>query len=75
MHVFEGGTMQCDPSALQVKVELMDDPCLWRWAILDSTRNEVLVDSWTRDWTAYASREEAFREGRARLRRIVRTAA
>jgi hypothetical protein len=53
----------------------MGDPCLWRWAILDSTRNEVLVDSWTRDWTAYASREEAVREGRARLRRIVRTAA
>jgi len=45
----------------------MDDPCLWRWAICDSIRNEVLADSWTRDWTAYESREDAYRAGRARL--------
>jgi hypothetical protein len=59
--------MQCDPGSLQVKVELMDDPCLWRWAICDPHRNEVVADSWTRDWAAYESREEAFRAGRARL--------
>ena len=59
--------MQCHPSDLQIKVELMDDPCLWRWAILDPSCNEVVADSWSRDWTAYASRDEAFREGRARL--------
>jgi len=59
--------MQCDPKALQVEVELMDDPCLWRWEIRDTTRNEVLVDSWTRDWVAYESREEAYSAGRDRL--------
>ena len=59
--------MQCDPRSLQVEVELMDDPCLWRWEIRDTTRNEVLIDSWTRDWAAYESREEAYRAGRDRL--------
>jgi hypothetical protein len=62
--------MQCDPRTLQVKVELMDDPCLWRWEICDASRNQVLVDSWTRDWTAYESREEAYRAGRARLTQL-----
>jgi len=59
--------MRGDPRSLQVEVELMGDPCLWRWEIRDSSRNEVVADSWTRDWTAYESREEAFRAGRARL--------
>ena len=52
---------------LLVRVELMDDPCLWRWEIRDSMRDEVVADSWTRDWTAYESREEAYRAGRDRL--------
>jgi hypothetical protein len=59
--------MQVDPRQFQVEVELMDDPCLWRWEIRDPSRNEVVADSWTRDWTAYESREEAYRAGRARL--------
>ena len=59
--------MHRDPRSLQVEVELMGDPCLWRWEIRDASRNEVLADSWTRDWTAYESREEAYRAGRARL--------
>ena len=59
--------MACDPKVLQVEVELMRDPCLWRWEIRDASRNEVLADSWTRDWTAYDSAEEAYRAGRARL--------
>jgi hypothetical protein len=62
--------MSFDPKSLQVKVELMDDPCLWRWQIRDAARNEVVADSWTRDWKAYDSREEAYREGRARLTSI-----
>jgi hypothetical protein len=62
--------MQCDPGSLEVKVELMGDPCLWRWAICDPTRNEVLADSWTRDWAAYESREEAYQAGRARLTQL-----
>ena len=59
--------MDREGDTLRVKVELMDDPCLWRWAIHDASRDQVLADSWTRDWTAYESREEAYRAGRARL--------
>jgi hypothetical protein len=57
--------MQCDDE-FEVEVELMDDPCLWRWEIRDPARN-VVADSWSRDWTAYESREEAYRAGRAKL--------
>lgn len=63
--------MMRDARSLQVKVELMDDPCLWRWEIRDAARNEVVADSWTRDWTAYTSREEAYREGSATLTRYL----
>ena len=63
--------MPVNATRLQVNVELMDDPCLWRWEIRDPSRNEVLVDSWTGEWTAYDSREDAYREGRARLISIV----
>lgn len=59
--------MQCDVRSLRVDVELMDDPCLWRWAIRDASRDVVVADSWTRDWTAFESREEAYRAGRDRL--------
>jgi hypothetical protein len=61
--------MERTGGTLQVTVELMDDPCLWRWQIRDPSCNEVLADSWSRDWTAYESREEAYRAGRARLER------
>lgn len=54
-------------SHLQVTVELMDDPCLWRWEIRDPLEGKVVADSWTWDWTAYESREEAYRAARARL--------
>lgn len=62
--------MQRDPKSLHVEVELMDDPCLWRWEIRDTRRNEILIDSWSRDWTAYESREEAYRAGRDSLTRL-----
>ena len=59
--------MEGDRVTLHVRVELMDDPCLWRWEIHDSARDRVLADSWTRDWTAFESPEEAYRAGEARL--------
>jgi hypothetical protein len=61
--------MERDSEGVRVKVEaeLMDDPCLWRWQILDERRGEVVADSWTREWTAYESKEEAVRAGRAKL--------
>lgn len=52
---------------LSVQVRLMDDPCLWRWEIRDQERGVVVDSSWTRDWVAYESLEEAERAGRQRL--------
>ncbi len=52
---------------LKVEVELMAEPCLWRWDIRDASRDEVVDSSWTRDWMAYDSSEEAYRAGRERL--------
>lgn len=51
---------------LRVEVELMTDPCLWRWQIRDGAGNTV-ENSWTAQWKAYESSEEAFREARQRL--------
>lgn len=52
---------------LTVQVTLMSNPCLWRWEIRDAARGEVVDNSWTAEWMAYESSEEAYRAGRARL--------
>jgi hypothetical protein len=52
---------------LSVEVSLMDEPCLWRWQIRDRDRDEVVESSWTREWMAYESPEEAYRAGRQHL--------
>jgi hypothetical protein len=57
---------------LRVEVRLMNEPCLWRWEIRDRARNEVIDSSWTREWMAYESREEALRAGRQRLTSLTR---
>jgi hypothetical protein len=57
---------------LSVEVQLMDDPCLWRWEIRDRERDEVIDSSWTREWMAYESPEEALRAGRQRLTSLIR---
>jgi hypothetical protein len=51
----------------KLEVQLMDDPCLWRWEIRDPSRGAVVENSWSREWAAYTSAEEAYRAGRARL--------
>jgi hypothetical protein len=50
-----------------VDVQLMSEPCLWQWEIRDSARDEVVASSWTGEWMAYESSEEAYRAGQARL--------
>jgi len=50
-----------------VAVDLMSEPCLWRWEIRDPARDEVVANSWTNEWMAYESPDEALRAGRARL--------
>jgi hypothetical protein len=57
---------------LSVEVQLMDEPCLWRWDIRDRERDEVVDSSWTREWMAYESPEEALRAGRQRLTSLTR---
>ncbi|MGH7279588.1 MAG: hypothetical protein ACREJG_13015 [Candidatus Rokuibacteriota bacterium] len=56
-----------DPESLTVDVQLMTDPCLWRWEIRDAARGQVLDNSWTREWKAYQTSEEALRAARERL--------
>jgi hypothetical protein len=57
---------------LSVEVALMNEPCLWRWEIRDQVRDEVVHCSWTREWMAYESPEEAYRAGRQRLTSLTR---
>ena len=57
---------------LSVEVQLMDEPCLWRWDIRDRERDEVIDSSWTREWMAYESPEEALRAGRQHLTSLTR---
>jgi hypothetical protein len=52
---------------LTVAVHLMSEPCLWRWEIRDATRDEVVMNSWTHEWMAYESPDDALRAGRVRL--------
>ena len=52
---------------LTVQVTLMSNPCLGRWEIHDAARGELVDNSWTTEWMAYESSEEAYRAGRARL--------
>ena len=57
---------------LSVEVRVMTEPCLWRWEIRNPERGEVIDGSWTREWMAYDSPEEAFRAGLQRLTSLTR---
>jgi hypothetical protein len=74
VHVFAQGVKRVgtgEPTKrLKLEVRLMDDPCLWRWDIKDDARDAVVQSSWDQEWTAYPSREEAYRAGRERLVRV-----
>ena len=50
-----------------VAVHLMSEPCLWRWEIRDPSRDEVVANSWTHEWMAYESPDDAYRAAHARL--------
>jgi hypothetical protein len=57
-----------------VEVDLMNEPCLWRWTIRDVERGEIVESSWGRDWMAYESRDDAYRAGQRRLASFLRAA-
>ena len=50
-----------------VAVRLMSEPCLWRWEICAPQDGLVVANSWTSEWMAYETPDEAFRAGQARL--------
>jgi hypothetical protein len=54
----------------ELDVQLMNDPCLWRWEIRDPALGQIVENSWSRDWAAYTSEEEAYSAGRERLRAL-----
>jgi hypothetical protein len=54
-------------NGLMVRVQLMSEPCLWQWEIRDPRRDEVVADSWSSEWMAYESPDEAYRAAQARL--------
>jgi hypothetical protein len=58
---------------LTVDVQFMAEPCLWRWEIRDPARDEVVVNSWTHEWMAYESPDEALRAGHVRLTSLHRS--
>jgi hypothetical protein len=55
---------------LTVEVRLLPDPCLWCWEIRDAERGDLVESSWTGEWTAYDSADEAYSAGRRRLTRL-----
>jgi hypothetical protein len=55
-----------------VSVDLMSEPCLWRWEIRDPDRDQVVASSWTNDWMAYETPDEALRAASARLTSLTR---
>jgi hypothetical protein len=57
---------------LNVDVRLMSEPSLWRRDIRDAERGDIIDSSWTREWMAYDSPEEALRAGRQRLTSLTR---
>jgi hypothetical protein len=63
--------MRDEVERLKLEVKLMDDPCLWRWDIRDIVHEAIVQSSWDQEWTAYPSREEAYRAGRERLNRVL----
>ena len=52
---------------LTVEVQLMANPSLWCWEIKDQARGQVLENSWTGEWNAYESPEEAYQAAQERL--------
>ena len=56
----------------ELRVRLLAEPCLWCWEIVDRRRGDVPVrSSWTTEWMAYASREEALAAGRRGLAEVL----
>lgn len=65
--------------ALLIHARLLSEPPLWAVEVRDGSTQEILWSSWTDDWSAYPTVEEAVRRaddivvrlgGRARASRV-----
>jgi hypothetical protein len=45
----------------------MVEPCLWCWEIRDPVHGELIKSSWTGEWAAYDSAEEALLAAEQRI--------
>ncbi len=52
---------------LAVRVRLLDEPALWCWEISEAGSGRVVETSWSSQWMAYDSSDEAFADGQRRL--------
>jgi hypothetical protein len=57
---------------LLVKVNLMSEPCLWCWEIVDTNDGTLIESSWATDWTGYVSSYEAWGAGILRCNELSR---
>jgi hypothetical protein len=52
---------------LVVSVRLLDEPSLWCWEITVGDTGRLVETSWSSEWMAYDSADEALTAGRRRL--------
>jgi hypothetical protein len=52
---------------LVLRVRLLAQPCLRYWEICDGVDGRLVESSWTSNWIAFASRQEAVAAGARRL--------
>ncbi len=64
--------LQVRDARLTVAVHLMAEPCLWRWAIHDPSQGQIVANSWSNEWMAYDSPDEAYRAGQVKLTTLTR---
>lgn len=57
----------------RLEVRLMAEPCLWCWEIRDTVHGNVVNSSYTDEWMAYDSSEEALTAANSRLRELDRS--
>ena len=57
---------------LMVKVNLLGEPCLWCWEIVDTGDGTLVESSWATEWMGYESSREALRAGIMRLTDLTR---
>jgi hypothetical protein len=52
---------------VKIRVRLLNNPVLWCWELVDPASGTVRENSWSSEWEAYGSPEEALRAASARL--------